>query len=267
MASRLPSRHAGAEPVEQRLALDPVHEDQRIPLAVAGRADAAVAVLEIDQAAELAALQVGADQVVAFAALGRFGGEHPQGERAFAVRVDTLVDHGERARPGPGLVLLVLLDGRPLQPRIAERDPRVLQHRAEVGSQRPGHGSRDSREPGCRRGEHRPWRRRTAATAISLGYPCQVGMSKGRALAASQSARHSVQETRNCAQGGGRSDRGGTEHTETEKWGTWAAGDVTNERHNAIPHDEDVEVELQSGNVLLACSPCLRGYSRSQCSR
>ena len=47
---------AGAEPMEERLALHPVHEDQRIPLAVARRADAAVAILEIHEAIQPAAL-------------------------------------------------------------------------------------------------------------------------------------------------------------------------------------------------------------------
>ena len=108
---RLPSSDAGAGPVEKRLALDPVHEDQRVPLAVAGRADALVAVLELHQAGELVALEILADQVVALAALRRFGGEDPQREVAAAVAaVDPLVDHRERPGPGPRLVPLVLLD-------------------------------------------------------------------------------------------------------------------------------------------------------------
>ena len=58
------------DPVEQRLPLDPVHDDQRVPLAVPGRADALVAVLEVDQAVQSPGLQIPADQSVPLSPLG-----------------------------------------------------------------------------------------------------------------------------------------------------------------------------------------------------
>ena len=99
-----------------------------------------VAVLELDQGFQLAALEILADQVVALAAFGRLGGEDPQREVAAGVGHHRLVDHGEGPGPGPRLVPLVLVDLAALQLRVAKSDPRVLQHRAEMGSQRPGHG-------------------------------------------------------------------------------------------------------------------------------
>jgi len=131
----------GAAPFEKRVALNPIHQDQGIPFAVAGGADALVAILEIDQAAQLAALQIGADLVIPLAPLGRFGCKNTDGERALVAGGDCLVDDRERTRPGPRLVALVLGDEALAERGIAKRQSRILQHRAEVRGQRPGHRS------------------------------------------------------------------------------------------------------------------------------
>ena len=123
----------GATPVEKRVALDPVHEDQRIPTAVTRRANGAIAVLESDETTDLAVFQIGADVVVAFVAFGRFGSEHSQGKGVLD-GVDALIDYGKCPRPGARLIHAVLLDAASLQLWIAKRDLGGLQHGAKVRS-------------------------------------------------------------------------------------------------------------------------------------
>ena len=130
----------GADPFEQRLPFDPVHEDQGIPLAVAGAADAVVAIFEVDQAGNIACFQVGADLVVAFAPFGRLGGENANGKGAPVACGNPLVDDGEGARPRTRLISRVLGDAAFAQRRVPEGVPRVLQHGTEMGGERPGHG-------------------------------------------------------------------------------------------------------------------------------
>ena len=135
---------AGADPLEERLPVDPVHHDQRIPVLIAGSPNAGVAVFEIHQASDTALLKVLADCVVTLSPLRRFRREDANGQRAASLRGDPLVHDRERARPRPRLAEIVPLDGVLLERRIAECEFRLLQHRAELRRKGPAHVGRSS---------------------------------------------------------------------------------------------------------------------------
>ena len=100
---------ATAHPVEERFARDPVHDDERIPFPVAGRADAGGVELEADEASRPLAGQKRADGLVAFDALGHFGGERAKSD-GVPGRVCSLEHDGERPRPRPRLAEFVAVN-------------------------------------------------------------------------------------------------------------------------------------------------------------
>ena len=130
----LPAAIAG--PLEQRDAGHPLHDQQRVQLAVAGRADAALVIVEADDAGNIPAFQVLADRPVMLQTLVLPPIEYPDGELA-AVRAVAAVDRGEIAAAGLGLADLVHLDRALPQRRVAKGHLRVLQDASEIRNQRP----------------------------------------------------------------------------------------------------------------------------------
>lgn len=119
-------------PLEERLALDPIHEHYRIALAVAQRADFVFAVLKRDQTLQPPRGDVGADLVVAAMTMRRGSGKNTDGHGS-SRGIDPLVDYRERARPGSRLTATIPLDRTRAEVRIPKSDFGILQNRLEVG--------------------------------------------------------------------------------------------------------------------------------------